>query len=352
MQAIRTSRSARSCSDRAQRHGGAAQVRGARTEQGDFMKKVIAAGVVACMSTLASAQQAGDNVATLGWLHIMPQDSTNGLTTNLANMPINGPLRLPGSFTSPGTSLTVNNADTVGLTLTHFFTDHIAVTSVLGVPPEFTLTGHGVIRPPGPSGALGSVDMDKTSNQPAVKNARQWSPTVILQYYFNAPTAKFRPFVGIGVAYSWFSNIELNGNFARDINENLGSVLAAGAGKPGPTSVEGKASSSFYARLQHRRELRDRQALGADGNADLHAAEDLLVARDQGGRRLDARHHAHQAEGRSADYVRRDFLQVLSRAARPARAVRLPATGRPFASSGPSRFRRHAAICEERGQFK
>ncbi|AOK38729.1 OmpW/AlkL family protein [Burkholderia cenocepacia] len=209
------------------------------------MKKLIAAGIVAGVSTLASAQQAGDNVATLGWLHVMPQDSTNGLTTNLANLPINKSLGLPGSFTSPGTTLTSNNADTVGLTLTHFFTDHIAVTSVLGIPPEFALTGHGVIKPPGAAGALGSVDMDKSSNQPAVKNARQWSPAVILQYYFNAPTAQFRPFVGIGLAYSWFSNIQLNGNFERDVNENLGSVLAAGAGKPGPTSVEGKASSSF-----------------------------------------------------------------------------------------------------------
>ncbi|MBO7757698.1 OmpW/AlkL family protein [Burkholderia pseudomallei] len=209
------------------------------------MKKLIAACVVAGASTGAFAQQAGDLVATLGWLHVMPQDSTNGLTTNVVNSPINGPLRLPGSFTSPGTSLTVNNADTVGLTFTYFFTDHIAVTSVLGIPPEFALTGHGVIRPPGPSGSLGNVDLDKPANQPAVKNARQWSPTIILNYYFNAPTAKFRPFVGIGVAYSWFSNIELNGNFAKDINDNLGSVLAAGAGKPGPTLVEGKASSSF-----------------------------------------------------------------------------------------------------------
>lgn len=96
------------------------------------MKKLIAACVVAGASTGAFAQQAGDLVATLGWLHVMPQDSTNGLTTNVVNSPINGPLRLPGSFTSPGTSLTVNNADTVGLTFTYFFTDHIAVTSVLG----------------------------------------------------------------------------------------------------------------------------------------------------------------------------------------------------------------------------
>ncbi|MGZ2749246.1 OmpW/AlkL family protein [Burkholderia stagnalis] len=209
------------------------------------MKKLFAAGFAAAMPLLACAQQAGDNVATLGWLHVMPQGSGGPLTTNVVNSPMNGPLRLPSSFTSPGTSLTVNNADTVGLTLTHFFTDHIAVTSVLGIPPEFALTGHGTIRPFGPSGSLGNVVLDTPSNQPIVKNARQWSPTVILQYYFNAPNARFRPFVGIGVAYSWFSNIELNGNFMRDVNENLGSVLAAGAGKPGPTSVEAKASSSF-----------------------------------------------------------------------------------------------------------
>lgn len=316
------------------------------------MKKLIVAGVVAGVSTLASAQQAGDNVATLGWLHIMPQDSTNGLTTNLANMPINGPLRLPGSFTSPGTSLTVNNADTVGLTLTHFFTDHIAVTSVLGVPPEFTLTGHGVIKPPGPAGALGSVNMDNPANQPAVKNARQWSPTIILQYYFNSSTAKFRPFVGIGVAYSWFSNIELNGNFARDINENLGSVLAAGAGKPGGNLGGGQGVVVVHAGLQHRRELRDRQALGAHGDADVHAAEDLLVARDQGGRRVDARDHAHEVEGRSADHVRRDFLQVLSRPARMTRAGGFLRPAGRIVPAGRSRSWRRAAICEERGQFK
>ncbi|AYZ64974.1 OmpW family protein [Burkholderia multivorans] len=209
------------------------------------MKKLFFAGVAAAVPALALAQQAGDNVATLGWLHVMPQGSGGPLTTHVVDSPMNGPLRLPSSFTSPGTSLTVNNADTVGLTLTHFFTDHIAVTSVLGVPPEFKLTGHGEIRPFGPSGSLGNVDLGKAANQPAVKNARQWSPAVILQYYFNAPTARFRPFVGVGVSYSWFTNIQLNGNFARDINENLGSVLAAGAGKPGPTSVEAKSSSSF-----------------------------------------------------------------------------------------------------------
>ena len=113
------------------------------------MKQLTVALVVACASAGAMAQQAGDNVATVGWFHIMPQDSSHNLTTSVINAPINDPLRLPGSFTSPNSGLRVSNANTLGLTLTHFFTDNIALTTIAGVPPEFKLTGHGVIRAPG-----------------------------------------------------------------------------------------------------------------------------------------------------------------------------------------------------------
>ncbi len=209
------------------------------------MKQLTVALVAACASAGAMAQQAGDNVATVGWFHIMPQDSSGNLTTSVINAPINDPLRLPGSFTSPNSGLRVSNANTLGLTLTHFFTDNIALTTIAGVPPEFKLTGHGVIRAPGPAGALGHVDLDDPSNQPAVRKARQWSPGVIVQWYFGHAQSKFRPFAGVGVVYSFFTNIELNPNFAAAVNRELGSVLAAGAGKPGPTYVEGKSSSSW-----------------------------------------------------------------------------------------------------------
>lgn len=56
---------------------------------------------------------------------------------------------------------------------------------------------------------------------------------------------KFCLFVGIGVVYSWFSNIELNGNFVRDINENFGSVFVVGVGKLGVMLVEGKVLLLF-----------------------------------------------------------------------------------------------------------
>ncbi|WP_175841860.1 OmpW/AlkL family protein [Burkholderia contaminans] len=222
------------------------------------MKKTLlcaAAGAAAVAPLAAHAQSAGSNVVTLGWFHIMPQQSSTPMTTNVAPTPINTPLRLPPSFTSPGTGLHTSGADTVGLTVSHFLTDHIAVTSVAGVPPVFKVSGQGTIKPPGPAGALGTQNIGLGSVNPIVKSVRQWSPAAILQYYFGAANAKFRPFLGLGVSYNWFSDLQLNTNFIKQTQDNLGAILAAGAGKPGTTSVEAKASSSwqpvFNAGLQY-----------------------------------------------------------------------------------------------------
>ncbi|MCA8297385.1 OmpW family protein [Burkholderia sp. AU30198] len=222
------------------------------------MKKTLlcaAAGAAVLAPLAAHAQSAGSNVVTLGWFHVMPQQSSTPMTTNVAPTPINTPLRLPPSFTSPGTGLRTSGADTVGLTVSHFLTDHIAVTSVAGVPPVFKVSGQGTIKPPGPAGALGTQNIGLASVNPIVKSVRQWSPAMLLQYYFGAATAKFRPFLGLGVSYNWFSDLQLNTNFIKQTQDNLGAILAAGAGKPGTTSVEAKASASwqpvFNAGLQY-----------------------------------------------------------------------------------------------------
>lgn len=212
------------------------------------MKPIVIAACIALgfgIAGAAHAQRAGDNVVSLGWFHVMPQDSSTPLTTYVSPQPINTPLRLPNSFTSSGTGLSTNSADTAGLVLSHFFTDHIALTTVAGIPPTFKLRGRGKIIPPGPAAALGTLDLDQPSNEPIVTSVRQWSPAVLLQYYFASATARFRPFVGVGVSYNWFSNIKLNPNFVTATQNNLGAVLAAGANKPGRTSVEAKASSSW-----------------------------------------------------------------------------------------------------------
>lgn len=53
-----------------------------------------AAGAAALSPLAAHAQSAGSNLVTLGWFHIMPQQSSTPLTTNVAPTPINTPLRL------------------------------------------------------------------------------------------------------------------------------------------------------------------------------------------------------------------------------------------------------------------
>jgi outer membrane protein len=209
------------------------------------MKRIAVAALAAGLSIGAHAQQAGDNVVALGWFHVMPQQSSTPLTTHVAPTPINTPLRLPNSFTSAGSGLSTSGADTVGLVISHFFTDHFALTTVAGVPPTFKLYGHGTIKPPGPAGALGSQNLSDPATNPIVGSVRQWSPALIFQYYFRDADAKFRPFVGVGVSYNWFSSIQLNPNFVKATQDDLGAVLAAGAGKPGTTQVSAKASSSW-----------------------------------------------------------------------------------------------------------
>lgn len=211
------------------------------------MKRIFHAAACAAflLPCIASAQSAGSNVVSLGWLHAFPQDSSSSLTTYVAPTPMNGALGLPPSFNSPGTGLSVGQADTLGITFSHFLTDQFAVTALAGVPPKFQVYGSGTITPPGPAGTLGTQNIGLGAVNPIVKSARLWSPAVILQYYIGQPTSRFRPFLGVGVSYNWFSDVQLGDNFIAQTRNTLGQVLAAGAGKPGPTQVSGDASSSW-----------------------------------------------------------------------------------------------------------
>jgi outer membrane protein len=171
---------------------------------------VMAAFVI---STAAHAQSAGDVVANLGWFHLAPQDSSKPLTVSA----------LGTSTTETGTGASVDNADTFGLTATYFITDHIAATAVLGVPPKFSLSG---------SGALSSLGQ--------IGTAYEWSPTLLLKYYFNDAQSRLRPYLGAGGSYVWYSGVKLSSAMSS------GSFLYSssyGTALEGPTTA--KLSSSF-----------------------------------------------------------------------------------------------------------
>ncbi|WP_050461752.1 OmpW/AlkL family protein [Herbaspirillum autotrophicum] len=166
------------------------------TKQFSLLPKIAALSVMAAFAAPVMAQSAGSNVINVGWFHLAPQDSSEGLTT------LNGPLKgyNANSHSSVGT------ADTLGIALTHFFTDNIAVTADLGIPPKFKLTGQGDLAQYGELG-----------------KAKQWSPAIVAKYFFGDANSKFRPFVGAGVTYVWYSDVELSPTF-----QNVASLKTGG----------------------------------------------------------------------------------------------------------------------------
>lgn len=156
------------------------------------MKYKQALAGVAAIAALSSAhaQSAHTFYVTTGWFHFAPQDSSDQLKLDsMAGSPINMSL--------PNTGAGVSTADTVGISGGYFITDHIATELELGIPPRFDLKGEGQFAP---FGKVGS--------------ARLWSPALLFKFYFNQPEAKFRPYVGAGVTYAWFTDAKItNGAF-------------------------------------------------------------------------------------------------------------------------------------------
>ena len=161
-----------------------------------------ACAVVGLLSTTSHAQTAGSFFVTAGWFHLAPQDSSSPLKlTSVGGNPVD--------ITIPNTGAGISNSDTVGFTAGYFVTDHIAAEFEFGVPPEFDVSGTGSLAR---FGKLGTV--------------KQWSPTLIFKYFFPGPQARFRPYLGIGVTRTSFSDAKITNTAFQ--SEALG----------GPTSVE------------------------------------------------------------------------------------------------------------------
>lgn len=156
------------------------------------------------LSTGAFAQSAGSNLIQFGWIHLAPQDSSD-------------PLKIQGN-TIPDTGASVDSPDTAGIAITHFFTDHIAVESVAGFPPRFNLSGTGVLATPGIN---------------PLASARQWSPALLMKYYFGNAESKLRPSLGAGVSYIWFNHVQVNPAFQR----SLSGLITSGATTAAPSSA-------------------------------------------------------------------------------------------------------------------
>ncbi len=178
------------------------------------LKQLLAIAATFACASVAHAQSAGSILLGAGWMHFAPQSSSDPLVVNS----VNGATNVPG-FTGPqaGSGASVDGADTLGLTASYFFTDHIATEFVFGIPPKFELDGSGTLSP---LGQLGTV--------------KQYSPTLLLKYYFGQANATVRPYLGLGVSRVWFSDGTIT-------NPGLSYQLTGGPG--GTTSVTSIKSS-------------------------------------------------------------------------------------------------------------
>lgn len=172
-----------------------------------MLPKVAALTLLTMAAVPAMAQQAGDNIVGIGWFHLAPQDSSQNLVV--------------GGQTVPNTGASVGNADTLGLQFSHFFTDNWVLSGDAGIPPKFKLDGEGSLQ----GLHIGS--------------AKQWSPALLVKYYFGDKNSQFRPFVGAGATYVWYSDVKLDSTF----QQTLSGKISGGRSTAFTTSAD--LSSSF-----------------------------------------------------------------------------------------------------------
>ena len=105
---------------------------------------------------------------------------------------------------STGLGLTINNKTLPEVDVSYFFSPNLAAELVLTVPQKQTVSSNGT--------AIGTL--------------KHLPPTLTLQYHFDT-SAGFKPYVGAGVNYTRFSNVDLPAGLDIDRN-SFGGALQIG----------------------------------------------------------------------------------------------------------------------------
>lgn len=108
---------------------------------------------------------------------------------------------------APGGLIEVGDAKTVIFGVVHHFAPHWSVEAALGIPPKHKTYGRGFLQ------AFGHIS-----------SVKQVAPTVFVNYHFGAPEAKLRPFVGLGLNFTRFTDAR--------------STASGDAASGGPTRIE------------------------------------------------------------------------------------------------------------------
>jgi len=136
------------------------------------------------LSQESMALQAGDNAVYVGGAYVMPSGSISALNSS-------GPAGPTFNTITPGTTATIQNASTFIASYFHMFSDNIGAELTVGSPVSM------------------KIDMTVPNAGKSVTSAAKTDasfPSIVVKYLFNAPSDAFRPFLGLGLNYTYFNN--------------------------------------------------------------------------------------------------------------------------------------------------
>lgn len=193
------------------------------------------------------------------------EDQINGLLDfvslgngdfDLGGVGLSGETKINGleSWTSAGTGLEADDVDTFGLLFNYYMNDHWSIEVKAGIPPKVDILGQGQVFAPltGTANApiVGEFNIakeipitDLTQGGGVSSSARAWLPAAGVQYQFGkSGVNKFRPYIGAGVMYAYFNDIELNDGIRNDLEMAGHQIQNIKDGKAG-AALEGVKSS-------------------------------------------------------------------------------------------------------------
>lgn len=138
------------------------------------------------------------------------------------------------NWSAEGTGLEAEDVDTLGLTFNYHVNDNVSLQVIGGIPPKVDIKGKGMITAPlsglaDPGGIADllfpdglpldyDVPITDLSSYGKAASARAWTPAFQAQYQFGkSGVNKFRPYVGAGIMYAYFNDIELNKGIESDL---------------------------------------------------------------------------------------------------------------------------------------
>ena len=189
-----------------------------------------------------------------------PSAILNGALNSLETIPggLSGSATINGleSWNNKGTGLEADDVTTLGIMTNYFFTDNISLEIKAGIPPKVDIQGKGQIYAPFSAdtkplgGVAGNLELENDifitdlSGHGKVAEARAWTPAFEFQYHFGKTGVnKFRPYVGLGMMYAYFNDLEMNPNLEADL-VNAGHKIANIKNGAAGAALEGTVSTA------------------------------------------------------------------------------------------------------------